>query len=162
MHAFSECGPAHNKLLLEGAFPGLVRALQETDIAQHAHPQVLLVFFEISHRYIKHLSKEAILRVFLVMLGRRGVLHSDSLVRGRAAYYILKICESQEGRAANMLEAVYPQLSGSSTLLHSNPSCLCVSSLVVYLLCVDVCVCVIFASIDRTSLWMPLAALFRA
>lgn len=112
MHAFSECGPTHNKLLLEGAFPALVRALHDTDIVQHAHPQVLLVYFEISHRYIKHLSREAILRVLQAMLGRRGVLHQHSLVRGRAAYYVHKMCESPEGKGANVLEGVYPMLSG--------------------------------------------------
>lgn len=113
VHAFSECGPAHNKLLNEGTFPQLIRALQETDIAQHRHPQVLLVYFELSHRYIKHLPRDAILRVLQALLGRRGALHQDALVRGRAAYFALKICETQEGKNANVLESVYPQLSGS-------------------------------------------------
>jgi len=113
VHAFSECGPNHNKLLQEGIFPALVRALHDTDIALHPHPQVLLVYFEIAHRYIKHLSRDAILRVFQAMLGRRGVLHPDALVRGRAAYYVHKICECPEGKNANLLESVYPMLSGS-------------------------------------------------
>lgn len=99
--------------LSEGPFPSLIRALQDSDLVMHPHPQVVLVYFEISHRYIRHLDKAAILRLVQSLLGRQGVRCGNNLVRGRAAYFLLKVAESQEGKAANLIESVYTQLSGT-------------------------------------------------
>jgi hypothetical protein len=112
VHAFSECGPGHSKLLSDGAFPALIRALHDSDVSLHAHPQVVIVYFEISHRYIRYLSKEAIQRLCQTLLGRQGVLGSNVQLRGRAAYFLLKVAESQEGKNANVLDSAYAQLSG--------------------------------------------------
>ena len=100
----------------EGQFPSLIRAIHESDVSQHRHPQVLLVYFELSHRYIRFLDRAAILRLFQCLLGPKGVHSSDSFVRGRAAYFLLKVAETQEGKNANAVDAVYPLLTGK--LIH--------------------------------------------
>lgn len=117
MHAFSECGPGHSKLLAEGAFPALIRALHDSDVSLHAHPQVVLVYFEISHRYIRYLSRDAILRLCQALLGRQGVQSGNVQLRGRAAYLLLKVAESQEGKNADVVDSVYAQLSGEYKIL---------------------------------------------
>jgi hypothetical protein len=153
VHAFSECGPGHAKLLAEGAFPALIRALHDSDVSLHAHPQVVLVYFEISHRYIRYLSREAILRLCQALLGRQGVQSSNVQLRGRAAYFILKVAESQEGKNANVVDSVYAQLSGKFFKMFICRSCARMS--------VALC-CTVFwiSSIDRTLLWKPLACAF--
>lgn len=99
--------------LSEGAFPNLIRALHESDVAQHPHPQVVLVYYEIAHRYIRYLDRTAVLRLFQAMLGQHGVLSQDSFLRGRAAYFLLKVAETQEGKNANVAEAVFSALAGT-------------------------------------------------
>jgi exportin-T len=89
-----------------------VRALQDTDVAQHAHPQVVLMYYEVSYRYLKFLEPGAIQRLFLLLLGKKGVLHPKSHMRSRCAYLVHKIAESQEGKAVNLLEAAYQSLAG--------------------------------------------------
>jgi hypothetical protein len=104
--------------MTEGAFPALIRALHDSDVSQHPHPQVVLVYFEIAHRYIRYLDRPAVLRLFRTLLGSQGVLSGNALLRGRAAYFLLKVAETQEGKAANVLEAVLPQLTGKKTVCY--------------------------------------------
>jgi hypothetical protein len=112
--------------MTEGAFPALIRALHDSDVSQHPHPQVVLVYFEIAHRYIRYLDRPAVLRLFQTLLGSQGVLSGNALLRGRAAYFLLKVAETQEGKAANVLEAVLPQLTGKKTVCY-----MCVPDLLV-------------------------------
>ena len=46
----------------------------------HAHPQVVLVYFEVSLRYIKFLGSQAVLRLFQALLSRQGVLSKNAQV----------------------------------------------------------------------------------
>lgn len=78
----------------------------------HRHPQVVLVYFEISQRYIRYLDKTAVQRLFQAMLSNQGVRSAHTFLRSRAAYFLLKVAETQEGKNANALESIYPQLSG--------------------------------------------------
>jgi len=143
LYAYVECGNINLNLNPGGSgarqqpvdqalittFSAIVNALQDTDIAQHAHPQVVLAYFDVSLRYIRFLSALQIQHLFQLLLGPCGVLstctsvdHSKSgankwkgqsnLVRSRACYIVLKVAEAPESKPINLIDAAFPLLKG--------------------------------------------------
>eukprot|EP01034_Spumella_vulgaris_P022267 gene22267-28381_t len=118
VHAFSECGPMNSKLVTEGTFPSLVRAIHGTDIAQHAHPQVLLSYFEISLRYVRLVDAATVGAVVSSLVGPHGLrCRGSDLIRNRSAYFVVKMAESMEGKSSQLLGALATPLSGPILLL---------------------------------------------
>eukprot|EP01038_Epipyxis_sp_PR26KG_P005330 gene5330-7396_t len=97
VYAFSECGPSHNTLIASGTFPALIQAIHQTDVINHSHPQVALVYFEISFRYIKLVDVSVIQRIASSLVNDRGLTNPDRMIRAKASYFLLKIMESMEG-----------------------------------------------------------------
>lgn len=113
MHAFSECGPQNAKMVSEGSFPQLVRAIHGTDIACHGHPQVLLSYYEISLRYIKLVPPATVSDIVLNLVGAHGLrCKSHRMIRNRSAYFLVKIAEAMEGKSSLLLSAIATPLSG--------------------------------------------------
>lgn len=107
MYAFGECGPAMSSYVTEGKFPAIVNALHETDIGRHPHAQVVLAYFEVAARYIKQCSTASVCKLVTTMLGESGLRHSsDTHLRTRTAYLLLKVVEGLQGQAALLLPVV--------------------------------------------------------
>ncbi len=112
VHAFSECGPANSKLVSEGTFPLLVQAIHQTDVAAHAHPQVLLSYFEIALRYIKLVDLATVAKVVGSLASAHGLRSKNPLIRNRSAYFVVKVVEAMEGKSSQLLGAIAGPLSG--------------------------------------------------
>ena len=106
VYSFSECGPQFNTLVNEGTFPALIAAIHTTDIASHPHAQVVLAYYEICVRYIRHADSPSVRRFVTAMVDRRGLRHSSKQVRCRTAYFLFKTAEALEGKASTLLSVV--------------------------------------------------------
>ena len=55
-------------------FPQLVTALHRSDVAQHSHPSVLMLYYDTAVRYVKILKSEAglVLTVMRAMCSSQG------------------------------------------------------------------------------------------
>jgi hypothetical protein len=106
VYSFSECGPQFNTLVNEGTFPALIAAIHQTDIAAHPHAQVVLSYFEICVRYIRHADAQSIKRFVEAMVDRRGLRNNNKQVRCRTAYFLFKTAEALEGKASTLLSVV--------------------------------------------------------
>lgn len=106
VYSFSECGPQFNTLVNEGTFPALITAIHQTDIAAHPHAQVVLAYFEICVRYIRHADAQSVKRFVEAMVDRRGLRNANKQVRCRTAYFLFKTAEALEGKASTLLSVV--------------------------------------------------------
>lgn len=106
VYSFSECGPQFNTLVNEGTFPALIIAIHKTDISSHPHPQVVLAYFEICVRYIKHADSLSVRQFVTAMVDRRGLRSSNKQVRCRTSYFLFKTAEALEGKASTLLSVV--------------------------------------------------------
>ena len=106
VYSFSECGPQFNTLVNEGTFPSLIAAIHQTDIASHPHAQVVIAYYEICVRYIRHADSASIRRFVAAMVDSRGLRHSSKQVRCRTAYFLFKTAEAMEGKASTLLSIV--------------------------------------------------------
>ena len=106
VYSFSECGPQFNTLVNEGTFPSLITAIHQTDIASHPHAQVVIAYYEICVRYIRHADSASIRRFVAAMVDSRGLRHSCKQVRCRTAYFLFKTAEAMEGKASTLLSIV--------------------------------------------------------
>ena len=106
VYSFSECGPQFNTLVNEGTFPALIVAIHKTDISSHPHPQVVLAYFEICVRYIKHADSPSVRQFVTAMVDRRGLRNANKQVRCRTAYFLFKTAEALEGKASTLLSVV--------------------------------------------------------
>lgn len=119
VHAFSECGPSNAKYVNEGTFPPLIAAIHSTDVAHHAHPQVLLSYFEISLRYVKLVDVNTLLGVVqsMVTVLRRPAANAEGvMIRNKCAYFIAKIAEAMEGKSSQLLASVGNHIAGEYEL----------------------------------------------
>ncbi|CAN0054713.1 unnamed protein product, partial [Phaeothamnion confervicola] len=98
IHHYSEaCAGATGgaRLLKEGAFPQVVLALHGSDIASHPHPQVLMLYYELTVRYSKILRSStrlaALAPVMDALCGPRGLLHPNRQLRTRCCYFLTKL-----------------------------------------------------------------------
>ena len=110
MYAFAEgIAPQQYRQYLaddSAAFPKLLHALHESDVAKHSHSQVLLSYFELCSRYVRQ-STEASLCLIVSNMVMCGLRHSsDSQVRCRAAYLLLKVSEGMDGKAATLVPII--------------------------------------------------------
>lgn len=87
-----------------------VSLLLQTDVSQHAHTQVQLVFFEVAVRYAKLLSERdvmslagALLQRLQTLSQRRSLSAYHSTYRDKLAALALKLSESLERRASLLL-----------------------------------------------------------
>ena len=89
-----------------GSFPTLINALHASDISEHAHPQVLLVYFELCVRYLNLCTPASLQRVAEVLCGPRGLRHPDKAVRARAAYSMKGVADGFDFKAYLLLSHV--------------------------------------------------------
>jgi hypothetical protein len=62
-------------------FVALIDALHQSDIGQHGHSQVLLIYFEICARYIKFVNNMKLIeRIASLLLSSQGIRHKESMV----------------------------------------------------------------------------------
>lgn len=106
VHCFSESGPQNSLYFSEGIFPSLVNALHQTDLALHAHSQIVLSYYEVSSRYIKIVDQGTLQKIVGQMLGSQGLRHSNEEVRYRTTYLFLKIVESLDGKSSVLLPVI--------------------------------------------------------
>ena len=104
--AYGDCGVLNSSHVKEGAFPGVVKALHESDVGHHPHVQIRLNYFELSARYARQCSMESIHRIVSVLISEKGMRDSDAQVRCRAAYFFLKVVESCSDKAGDLLPIV--------------------------------------------------------
>lgn len=113
--AFSEGGHNNTKILSDGPFPELIRALHGTDVAQHPHPQVLLWYYDLSVRYLPQ-AMDLAPQVAQTMVGPHGLFHGELQVRCKAAQCLLRLVE-QMGPGAIVLLSLTGLFAGTFPLL---------------------------------------------
>ena len=106
-HSFSEANTdQHAALVQGGSFPELINALHASNISEHAHPQVLLIYFELCVRYLNLCTPQSLQRVAEVLSGPRGIRNPDAAVRARAAYSMKGVADGFEFKAYLLLPHV--------------------------------------------------------
>lgn len=99
----------HNALIIEGVFPSVINALHtQSDVGHHPHPQVIMAYLELTVRYARTSTNEALSIAVSLMVGTQGLRHKDPQVRSRSAYLFFRLTEALavEGRAAMLLPCI--------------------------------------------------------
>jgi len=95
--------PSNNPtaLLKEGTFPALLVAIHESDIRDHKHTQILLLYYNIAIRYCKVLTESRqnlIAPILEAITGKSGLSHPSNLAfRARCCYLLLKLVKAMGG-----------------------------------------------------------------
>ncbi|CAM9258508.1 unnamed protein product [Laminaria digitata] len=110
------------ELLRSGAFPQMVLALHDSDVAQHKHPQVLMLYFQLTVRYSKMLADgppHLVPKILEVICGPQGLSNPDVTLRTRSCYFLTKLVKAMKDGVVPYIDAIVP---GVQALLGSRGS----------------------------------------
>jgi Exportin-T len=105
--------PGAAALLQTGTFPQMVVALHRSDISQHSHPHVLMLYYDITVRYVKILKqhRELIPCIMEAMCGRRGLSNPHRPLRARACYNLSRLVKALGSEMVSFVDAVVPTVA---------------------------------------------------
>jgi Exportin-T len=105
--------PGAVALLHSGTFPQMVVALHRSDISQHSHPHVLMLYYDITVRYVKILKqhRELIPCIMEAMCGRRGLSNPHRPLRARACYNLSRLVKALGSEMVGFVDAVVPTVA---------------------------------------------------
>jgi Exportin-T len=105
--------PGAAALLQTGTFPQMVVALHRSDISQHSHPHVLMLYYDITVRYVKILKqhRELIPCTMEAMCGRRGLSNPHRPLRARACYNLSRLVKALGSEMVSYVDAVVPTVA---------------------------------------------------
>ncbi|CAM9895823.1 unnamed protein product, partial [Choristocarpus tenellus] len=103
------------EVLRSGAFPQMVLALHESDVAQHPHPQaswtVLLLYYQLTVRYSKILSSgpaHLVPKVMEAICGSQGLGNPNPMLCSRSCYFLTKLVKALKEDAVNYVSVIVP------------------------------------------------------
>lgn len=88
--------PGLTRVMKNETFVSLLTALHKSDVGNHEHEQVLLLYYDLSVRYYPiFLTEPPLLPPILQGLsGERGLQHPNARVRSRSSYLLLRLVKS--------------------------------------------------------------------
>lgn len=109
--------PGAKSALKDAPFREIVMALHRSDVCQHNHREVLLLYYDISVRYSAILkdSPESLSQLLGSLSGNRGLQHPHPRVRCRCCYLVLRLVKLVGAKA--MRPHVEVIVDGIQTLL---------------------------------------------
>ncbi|CAN0329594.1 unnamed protein product, partial [Ectocarpus sp. 4 AP-2014] len=108
-HFGEGCGGV--SLLRSGAFPQMVLALHDSDVARHKHPQVVMLYFQLTVRYSKMLADgppHLIPKVLEAICGPQGLSNADVTLRTRSCYFLTKLVKAMKEGVVPYVEVIVP------------------------------------------------------
>lgn len=121
--------PGMKVVMKNEVFRNLLAALHSSDVSQHQHREVLILYYETSVRYYPILKERPdLLQIVLqAMTGTRGLQHESQKVRSRTCYLLLRLIKSvgsTSSNAANNVLRPYVEtaISGIQTFLEHHHS----------------------------------------
>ncbi|CAM9797429.1 unnamed protein product [Chrysoparadoxa australica] len=108
---FSEgCVGKSQHLLTGGPFPQMIVALHSSDITQHPHPHVLMLYYELTLRYSKILraQPQVIPMVMDSLCGPRGLTNPYRPLRARCCYFLTKLVKVAAQEVSSYIDVVVP------------------------------------------------------
>lgn len=112
VYHFGEAAKGKNAALQESTFPSLVVALLESDVDQHPHWSVLLMYYEVCARYSWVMKDRPNLleKVIGALLSQNGLRNDQPTLRARSCYQLLKILEAAGAAAVPYLGPIMHSL----------------------------------------------------
>ena len=93
--------PGAKTALKDVQFREIIVALHRSDVSSHPHREVLLLYYDISVRYVSILKETPELLTLLLgsLSGNRGLQHSYTRLRCRCCYLLLRLIKSVGAKA---------------------------------------------------------------
>ena len=113
--------PGINVVIKNEAFREIIFSLHASDIMTHNHREVLLLYYDISVRYVKLLKErtEFLPNLLNSLTGSRGLQHEHCRVRSRSCYFLLKLVKELGILIRPFVE---PAIRGILDLLSNQPT----------------------------------------
>lgn len=91
--------PGLKVVMKNEAFVSLICDLHSSNIADHSHSHVLMIYYETAVRYypVYKQRKDLLEKILAEITGQRGLQHPDALVRSRSSYLLLRLVKSLGG-----------------------------------------------------------------
>lgn len=78
----------------------------QSEIHRHRNPMVLMVYYDLSTRYIAQCPIATVQSIVTALVSPQGLRHSDGQLRCRSAFFMRKIAESLRDDSALLLQSV--------------------------------------------------------
>ncbi|CAM9754219.1 unnamed protein product, partial [Ectocarpus sp. 13 AM-2016] len=116
--------PGAAELLRSGAFPQMVLALHDSDVARHKHPQVVMLYFQLTVRYSKMLADgppHLIPKVLEAICGPQGLSNADVTLRTRSCYFLTKLVKAMKEGVVPYVDVIVPGVQALLDSPQGNP-----------------------------------------
>lgn len=110
--------PGLTQVMKNDVFVSLLTALHQSDVTQHPHREVLLLYYDLSVRYYPLFIQQPHLLppVLEGLSGERGLQHSHPRVRSRSCYLLLRLVKSVIKVMRPYVETAVTGIQGESFL----------------------------------------------